>query len=429
MKKQLLTLFHKYSIFMIQILKFGGASIKDAQSIINVAKILSNYKKDNIVIVFSAIGKITNLLEELVELYVSKSSLIDDKFNDVKQIHYNIIKELFPLDNEIYNIVENLFIEIDWVLEEEPNTNFSYDYDQIVSVGELLSSNILSSFLKINDFSNIFIDARDCIKTDNQHQNAIIDWDFTDISIKEKIVDFPVITQGFIGCTSENFTTTLGREGSDFTAAILAYSLDASGVTIWKDVDGVLNADPRFFSKTHLLDNISFTEAIELAFYGAKVIHPKTIQPLQKKSIPLQVRSFIKLDNIGTLINDTEKDKKIPSYIVKENQVLVSISDNDLSFIIEEHLSWIFSLMSKYNIRLNLMQNSAVSFSICIDNDKYKVPKFIKDLSKNFSVFYNTSLTLYTIRHYTDDSIKFITKDNKVLLEQKSRNTVQFVIS
>ena len=412
MKKQLLTLFQKFSIFMIQILKFGGVSIKDAQSIINVAKILSNYKKDNIVIVFSAIGKITNLLEELVELYVSKSSLIDDKFNEVKQIHYNIIKELFPLDNEIYNIVENLFIEIDWVLEEEPNTNFSYDYDQIVSVGELLSSNILSSFLKINDFSNI---------------SPLTHMPFH--GLKEKIVDFPVITQGFIGCTSENFTTTLGREGSDFTAAIFAYSLDASGVTIWKDVDGVLNADPRFFSKTHLLDNISFSEAIELAFYGAKVIHPKTIQPLQKKSIPLQVRSFIKLDNLGTLINDTEKAKKIPSYIVKENQVLVSISDNDLSFIIEEHLSWIFSLMSKYNIRLNLMQNSAVSFSICIDNDKYKVPKFIKDLSKHFSVFYNTSLTLYTIRHYTDDSIKFITKDNKVLLEQKSRNTVQFVIS
>jgi aspartate kinase len=408
MKKQLLTLFHKISIFMIQILKFGGASIKDAQSIINVTKILSNYKKDNIVIIFSAIGKVTNLLEELVDLYVNKSSLIDDKFNELKQRHYNIIKELFPVDNEIYNIVENLFIEIDWVLEEEPNINFSYDYDQIVSVGELLSSNILSSFLKLNSFANTLIDARDCIKTDNQHQNAIIDWDFTNISIKEKIVDFPVITQGFIGCTSENFTTTLGREGSDFTAAILAYSLNASSLTIWKDVDGVLNADPRFFSKTHLLDNISFTEAIELAFYGAKVIHPKTIQPLQKKSIPLQVRSFINLDNPGTLINDTKKSSKIPSYIVKENQVLISISDN---------------------IRLNLMQNSAVSFSICIDNDKYKVPKLIKDLSKNFSVFYNTSLTIYTIRHYTDDSIKFITKDNEVLLEQKSRNTVQFVIS
>ena len=414
---------------MIQILKFGGVSIKDAKSIINVTKILSNYKKDNIVVVFSALGKVTNLLEELVELYVHKSPILDDKLNEIKQRHYNIIKELFPIENEIYNIVENLFIEIDWVLEEEPNANFSYDYDQIVSVGELLSSNIMSSFLKINNFANTLIDARDFIKTDNQHQNAIIDWDFTDISIKEKVVNYPVITQGFIGCTSENFTTTLGREGSDFTAAILAYSLNASNLTIWKDVDGVLNADPRFFNKTNLLDNISFTEAIELAFYGAKVIHPKTIQPLQKKGIPLQVRSFINLDNSGTLINNTKKSSKIPYFIVKENQVLISISDNDLSFIIEEHLSWIFSLMSKFNIRLNLMQNSAVSFSICIDNDKYKVPKLIKCLSKRFSVFYNTSLTLYTIRHYTDDSIKFITKDNEILLEQKSRNTVQFVIS
>jgi len=414
---------------MIKVLKFGGVSIKDAESISNVITILNTYRNDNVVVVFSALGKVTNMLEELVDLYVNRSLLVTDKLEEIKQKHYNIINNFFLKDNEIYDVVDNLFLEIEWVLEEESNIDFSYDYDQIVSIGELLSSNIMSSLLKLNNFDNSLIDARDIIKTDNQHQNAKINWNLTETSIKEKVVKFPVVTQGFIGCTSENFTTTLGREGSDFTAAILAYVLDACKLTIWKDVNGVLNADPRFFNKTMLLDNISFTEAIELAFYGAKVIHPKTIQPLQKKGIPLQVRSFIDIENKGTLINDTEQSNNVPSYIVKENQVLISISDNDLSFIVEKHLSWIFSLLSKYNIRLNLMQNSAVSFSICIDNNKHKVPKFINELSKRFSIYYNECLTLYTIRHYTDSSIEFITKDKKILLEQKSRNTVQFVIS
>jgi len=414
---------------MIKVLKFGGVSIKDAESISNVITILNTYRNDNVVVVFSALGKVTNMLEELVDLYVNRSLLVTDKLEEIKQKHYNIINNFFLKDNEIYDVVDNLFLEIEWVLEEESNIDFSYDYDQIVSIGELLSSNIMSSLLKLNNFDNSLIDARDIIKTDNQHQNAKINWNLTETSIKEKVVKFPVVTQGFIGCTSENFTTTLGREGSDFTAAILAYVLDACKLIIWKDVNGVLNADPRFFNKTMLLDNISFTEAIELAFYGAKVIHPKTIQPLQKKGIPLQVRSFIDIENKGTLINDTEQSNNVPSYIVKENQVLISISDNDLSFIVEKHLSWIFSLLSKYNIRLNLMQNSAVSFSICIDNNKHKVPKFINELSKRFSIYYNECLTLYTIRHYTDSSIEFITKDKKILLEQKSRNTVQFVIS
>jgi|TARA_B110000914_G_scaffold112319_1_gene98320 aspartate kinase len=414
---------------MIKVLKFGGASIKDIESINNVLKILQTYREDNIVVVFSAIGKVTNMLEKLIDLYVSKSPLVSQQLDNVKQVHYSIIKKFFKDDDEIYNIVDNLFVEIEWVLEDEPNIDFSYDYDQIVSVGELLSSNIMSSFLKMNNFHNSLLDARDIIKTDNQYQHAKIDWTLTEILVKEKVISFPVITQGFIGCTSENFTTTLGREGSDYTSAVLAYALDAKILIIWKDVKGVLNADPRFFDKTKLLENISFTEAIELAFYGAKVIHPKTIQPLQKKGIPLQVRSFIDKNNQGTLINNINCSNNTPSYIVKENQVLISISDNDLSFIIEKHLSWIFSLLSKYNIRLNLMQNSAVSFSICIDNDKYKLPKLIDDLSKRFSVYYNDNLTLYTIRHYTKSSIDFITNAKSILLEQKSRNTVQFVIS
>ncbi|MBT7895702.1 MAG: aspartate kinase, partial [Flavobacteriales bacterium] len=286
---------------MIKVLKFGGASIKDIESINNVLKILQNYKEDNIVVVFSAMGKVTNMLEKLVDLYVSRSPLVSQQLDNIKQVHHSIIKKFFKDGDEIYNIVDNLFVEIEWVLEDEPNIDFSYDYDQIVSVGELLSSNIMSSFLKMNNFYNSLLDARDIIKTDNKYQHAKIDWTLTEILVKEKVISFPVITQGFIGCTSENFTTTLGREGSDYTSAVLAYALDAKILIIWKDVKGVLNADPRFFDKTKLLENISFSEAIELAFYGAKVIHPKTIQPLQKKGIPLQVRSFIDKNNQGTL--------------------------------------------------------------------------------------------------------------------------------
>ena len=414
---------------MIKVLKFGGASIKNTEAIENVASIINTFKDDDIVIVFSALGKVTNMLEEVVDLYVKRSSKVYEKLQEVKDLHYNLINKMFDKDNDVFNIVDNLFLEIEWVLEENPNIEVSYDYDQIVSVGELLSSNIMSAFLQLNNFENQLIDARDIIKTDNQFQNARIDWDVTSEAIKKCLVKFPVITQGFIGCTSENFTTTLGREGSDFTAAIIASILDASTLIIWKDVDGVLNADPRFFDKTMLLDHISFTEAIELAFYGAKVIHPKTIQPLQKKDIPLQVRSFINLDNNGTIINSDKIDNKIPSYIVKKNQVLISISDEDLSFIIEEHLSWIFSLLSKYNIRLNLMQNSAVSFSICIDNEKYRVPQLLDELTRRFHVFYNNKVTLYTIRHYDDVSIDNLIKGRKILLEQKSRHTVQYIIS
>jgi len=414
---------------MIKVLKFGGASIKNAEAIENVFSIINTFKDDDVVIVFSALGKVTNMLEEVVDRYVQKSSTVYEKLQEVKDLHYNLINKMFDQDHDIFNIVNNLFLEIEWVLEEDPNTEISYDYDQIVSVGELLSSNIISAFLKLNNFENQLIDARDIIKTDNQFQNASIDWSLTTEAIKRHIIRFPVITQGFIGCTSENFTTTLGREGSDFTAAIIANILDAGKLIIWKDVDGVLNADPRFFDKTILLDHISFTEAIELAFYGAKVIHPKTIQPLQKKDIPLQVRSFNNLKNNGTLINSDKINNKRPSYIVKENQVLISISDKDLSFIIEEHLSFIFSLLSKYNIRVNLMQNSAVSFSICIDNEKYKVPELLGELTKRFNVFYNDKVMLYTIRHYNDVSVDTLIKGKQILLEQKSRNTVQYIIS
>ena len=414
---------------MIKVLKFGGASIKNSERIANVFSIINNFKNQKIIIVFSAIANVTNLLEDLVDLYFNNSQQLKSKLLEIRNVHAQITKELFEKDHQVFIEIEKIFSEIDFFLKTNSNKNLSFVYDQIVSAGELLSSKILSNYLTNNSFENTLVDARDIIKTNDKYQNANIDWASTKDKIKSYLVDFPIITQGFIGSDSSNYTTTLGREGSDFTAAIIANVLNVSEVTIWKDVDGVLNADPRYFNDFVLLDQLPYSEAVELAFYGAKVIHPRTIQPLQEKNIPLIVRSFLNYDNKGTIINNDNKNLSIPSFIVKENQVLISISDNNLSFIIEEHLSWIFFVLDRYDIRLNLMQNSAVSFSICVDNKRTSINSLIAELSSKFKVYYNDSVKLFTIRHYNQDSIDKVIANKKVLLEQKSRNTVQFVVT
>ena len=414
---------------MIKVLKFGGASIENSKRIANVFSIINNFNNQKIIIVFSAIANVTNLLEDVVDLYFNNPQQLKSKLLEIRNVHAQIINELFEKDHQVFIEIEKIFSELDFFLKTNSNKNLSFVYDQIVSVGELLSSKILSNYLTNNNFENTLVDARDIIKTNNKYQNANIDWASTEDKIKNCLVDFPIITQGFIGSDSSNYTTTLGREGSDFTAAIIANALNVSEIIIWKDVDGVLNADPRYFNDFVLLDQLPYSEAIELAFYGAKVIHPRTIQPLQEKNIPLIVRSFLDYDNKGTLINNENKSLSIPSFIVKENQVLISISDNNLSFIIEEHLSWIFFVLDKYDIRLNLMQNSAVSFSICIDNKRTSINNLIVELSSRFKVYYNDSVKLFTIRHYNQDSINKVISNKKVLLEQKSRNTVQFVVT
>jgi aspartate kinase len=414
---------------MIKVFKFGGTSIKNANNIKRIAEILIKYASEDLVVVFSAMGKITNMLEEVVENYIQKDGQAEDKLQLVKDFHIHLLGELFESNHAIYNEVNNLFVEIEWVLEDEPNLNYAFNYDQIVSVGELLSTKIMSAYLNENSFKNSWVDARDIIRTDNKYRNAKINWEQTISSCNENITSFPIITQGFIGCTSENFTTTLGREGSDFTAAILAFSLDAEQVIIWKDVDGVLNADPRFFEEPEQLMSIPFEEAIELAYYGAKVMHPKTIQPLQKKSIPLEVRSFLNPKKEGSIIGDFESITPfVPSYIVKENQILISIADKHLSFIVEEHLSFIFSLFSNFGARVNMMQNSAVSFSFCVDNDSYKIPDLLYALRKKFEVHFNETLIMYTLRHYNEDSISKLLINKELLLEQKSRQTVHLVV-
>ena len=414
---------------MTKVFKFGGTSIKDVHNIKRIEEILIKYASEDLVVVFSAMGKITNILEEVVENYIQKNGQAEDKLQLVKDFHTHLLGELFESNHAIYNEVNNLFVEIEWVLEDEPNPNYAFNYDQIVSVGELLSTKIMSAYLNKNSFKNSWVDARDIIRTDNKYRNAKIDWEKTISSCKENINSFPIITQGFIGCTSENFTTTLGREGSDFTAAILAFSLDAEQVIIWKDVDGVLNADPRFFEEPEQLMSIPFEEAIELAYYGAKVMHPKTIQPLQKKSISLEVKSFLNPKKEGSIIGDFESITPfVPSYIVKENQILISVADKHLSFIVEEHLSSIFSLFSNFGARVNMMQNSAVSFSFCIDNDSHKIPELLDALKKKFEVYFNENLIMYTIRHYNEDSISKLLINKELLLEQKSRHTIHLVV-
>ncbi len=413
---------------MIKVFKFGGASIMDVQNIKNVANILQEYANQELVIVFSAMGKVTNMLEDVVNFYIQKSVNTNVALQKVKDFHTTILNGIFKESHPIFDIVNNLFVEIDWVLEDEPNQDYAYDYDQIVSVGEFLSTQIMSAYLKQIGFENTWLDVRDLIRTDNTHRNAKVDWETTYDSIKRNVKTKHSITQGFLGCTSENFTSTLGREGSDFSAAILAFCLDASEVVIWKDVPGMMNADPKYFPDAKLLSQISFDEAIELAFYGAKVIHPKTIQPLKQKNIPLRIKSFIKPEAEGSIVKrKIDKMSNMPSFIIKENQILISISDVDLSFIVGNHINQIFSLLAKNNVEVNLMQNSAVSFSICVDNDKNKIPQLIKDFQQFYEVLYNIDLSLFTIRHYTDNSFDSFLQDKDVVLEQKSRNTIQLI--
>ncbi|MBW6483244.1 MAG: aspartate kinase [Vicingaceae bacterium] len=420
----------------MKIFKFGGASVKDANAVKNVGKVIQQFD-DKLIIVISAMGKTTNALEKLVNAYYFKKEGVEAILEEIKAFHYSIINELF--DNEkhqIFQDIHNTFVEIEWEIEEEPVRSYDYVYDQIVSVGELLSTKIISAYLNEVNIKNQWLDIREVIQTDNSYRNANINWKLTEqlaleLFTKNKTLSTStyIVTQGFIGSSSENFTTTIGREGSDFTAAILAYCLNAESVTIWKDVPGMLNADPKWFDDTQQLNHISYHEAVELAYYGATVIHPKTIKPLQNKKIPLLVKSFLNPTEQGTRIDEnTKEDARIPSFIFKMNQVLISISAKDYSFIVEDNLSEIFSKLSAHKITVNMMQNSAISFSICIDFNPFTTYQFIEELQKEYQVLYNENLELVTIRHYDDATLKRVTENKKILVEQKSRNTARLVM-
>ncbi len=415
------------------VFKFGGASVKDANAVKNLRHIIESYN-DNIVIVVSAMGKMTNAFEKLCHSYYNGNECVNFDFKSIYDYHYNIVNELF-FDNSflIKEKIESLFNEIKTILSNTCDENYAFVYDQLVPYGELLSTTIISNYLNLCEKDCQYIDIRKCIITDNQYQEAKVDWVKSTDNIK-KTFSFSktslYITQGFIGGTIEEETTTLGREGSDYSAAIIANILNAKELVIWKDVSGLLNADPKWFDDTIKLGNISYHEAIELSYYGATIIHPKTIKPLENKLIPLYVKSFIEPTEEGSLINkNTTKDEKIPSFIFKVNQVLISISPKDFSFIIEENLSEIFKKLVEKGIKINLMQNSALNFSICVDDNPSKIENFINSLKDNYKVLFNKGLELATIRHYNEPTINRVLKGKTIYLEQKTRYTAQFVIS
>ncbi|MDX1542749.1 MAG: aspartate kinase [Christiangramia sp.] len=413
----------------MKVFKFGGASVKDAEGVKNLIRVLNETGNNNKLIVVSAMGKTTNALEVVVRDYL-ETNKIPDSLESVKEYHRNIIEGLFHSDQApVWFRTETLFTELENFLEHNKSTQYDFVYDQIVSYGELISTTIVSEYLNSQDIPSNWLDARSLIKTDNTYRDAQVDWNKTQELIQANVDPKKLnIIQGFIASDPNNFTTTLGREGSDYSAAIMAYCLNAENVTIWKDVPGVLNADPRFFSKAQLLNKISYEEAIELAFYGASVIHPKTLQPLQRKEIPLFVRSFLHPSEEGTAVSKGKAiHPEIPCFIVKKDQVLISLSSLDFSFMVEENISEIFRLFHKYQMKVDLIQNSAISFRVCVDNRFNHLETLIQHLKARFKVNYKTGVSLYTIRHFSQQAIDELEKDKKVLLKQLTQNTVQMV--
>ena len=415
------------------VFKFGGASVKDASSIVNLGRVVRHFEGNQLLIVVSAMGKTTNALEKLTKAYVDGSDDLHLIFDKIKQDHYTVVEDLFEPAHPVFNEVANAFVEIDWIIEDDPHDNYDFIYDQIVSIGELVSTRIVNAYLNKAQLSSTWLDARGYIHTDNRYREGAVQWDVTREDIRRDIPKLLqkgiVVTQGFIGGTSENFTTTLGREGSDYTASIFGACLNAESVTTWKDVPGILNADPKFFEDTVKFDELSYTEAIEMTYYGASVIHPKTIKPLQNAGIPLLVKPFYEPNARGTVISEKGTDSFFkPVIILKQNQVILSISARDYSFISEHHLSHIFGLFAQSQVKVNMMQTSALSFTVCIDLHEEKFRKLMNLLSAGFKVKYNENLNLITLRHYSEKVLSEITRGKIILLEQVSRNTIQLVV-
>ncbi|MGI4749747.1 MAG: aspartate kinase [Janthinobacterium lividum] len=416
----------------MQVFKFGGASVKDAAAIQNLAQIVKQYADDQLLIVVSAMGKTTNALEKLSSAYVQQSESLPGIFAEIKGYHNQILAELFDSSDPIFDEIENTFVEIEWMIEEDPHDDPDFIYDQIVSIGELVSSRIVTAYLNKVGIKSRWLDARGYIQTDNTYRESLVDWEKTGAQIHQDLPEMLkaeiLVTQGFLGGTSENFTTTLGREGSDYSAAIFASCLNATSVTIWKDVDGVYNGDPKRFQNIVKFDQLSYAEAVEMAYYGASIIHPKTIRPLQNAQIPLYVKPFLKPMENGTVINTEEFPVKIPIIIVKPNQVLVSIFSKDHSFISEYHLSEIYKLLADLLLKVNLMQTSALSFTFCLDFDASKFEKLLQKLKLSFNCKYNLETELITVRHYEVALLKELSAGKIILLEQLSRNTAQLLI-
>lgn len=417
----------------MKVFKFGGASLKDAAGIKNVASILEMYRAETLVIVVSAMGKTTNALEAVIAAHAAQNGEARALLQKVREQHEALMRELFDPGDEVFAAVNDTFVEAEWVLDEAPAPNYDYMYDQIIGVGELVSSRITAAYLQSIGLRTQWLDARDVVKTDNTYREGWVIWDKTKECARKILEPMLaqggfVLTQGFIGSSSENFTTSLGREGSDYSAAIFSHCLDADEMVIWKDVPGVLNADPRLFENVVKLDRLSYREAIEMTYYGAQVIHPKTIKPLQNKSIPLFVKSFLDPAGAGTEISSDTEDTYPPIIVVEKNQALVHISTRDYSFVAEQHMARLFAKLADLRIFVNSMQNTAISFTICVPNVKDRIESFIRDIQDEFRCKVEDGLELITVRHYNEDTIANLKKGNVVLFEERIRNTLQMAV-
>ena len=416
------------------VMKFGGASVNTAASLQNAVEIVKKYRQNNLLIVVSAMGKTTNNLEKLLNSALLEKKDIRDNFDLIRDYHFKVIADLFQPGHVVFTTVEALFWEMWERVYGNLSDNYDFEYDQLISIGEVISSTIFNSYMIECGLHSTLLDARKLLITDSTYRDARINWEITEKNISgvfsglQDGMGNSAVVQGFIA-SDGNHTTTLGREGSDYTAAIFAYALNASEVIVWKDVPGVLNADPKYFPEAQKLDEISYAEAIELAYYGATIIHPKTIKPLQNKHIPLKVKSFLQPNEPGSEICNTVGPEGIlPSYIFKRDQVLLSIMPKDFSFIAEDNLHHIFGIFSDLHIKLNLMQNSAISFSVCFDKDRNKLQLLIPALKEMYQLKYNENLELVTIRHYNQEIIDKVVNKRNVLLEQRSRVTIQIVV-
>lgn len=419
----------------MKVFKFGGASVNSADAVRNMAQVVQSHLESKpLMVVVSAMGKTTNLLEKMVPGSADVSSA-NTLRQQLEVYHLDIAKSLIPNDKTIIKKIQDLLHQLDnTIVSLQPDAaHYNYNYDQVVSFGEIISTTIIAEYLNHLGINTLWSDARQLIQTDNHYREGRVDWQASETATKTLLADSitysVILTQGFIGGTVDHKTTTLGREGSDYSAAILAYCLNAESVTIWKDVPGFLNADPKFFADTVKISQIPYNEAIELAYYGASVIHPKTVKPIQNKGIPLFIRSFITPEAEGSSIGDYKTIvPETPLYIFKNNQILLSILPRDYSFIAEDNLQVIFGILSKIGIRVNLMQNSALSFSICIDNNPQLINPLIEELKSMFRVRYNENLQLITIRYYTQEVIDSIVANRPILLEQRSRTTEQLIV-
>lgn len=414
----------------MKVYKFGGASVKNAKGVKNLLKVLLLLEQKDVILIISAMGKMTNAFEKIVDAYFNDKNTINTHIEFTRVFHEKILNGLFESKNHsIFMDINLIYMQLSGFLIKNNRNEYAFVYDQIVSKAELISTKIVSAYFNENKLQNTWLDVKNCIKTDTNYREAKVNWKETEKQIKSIEFNNLIITQGFLGSDKNNNTTTLGREGSDYSAAIFAYCLDAESVSIFKDVKGVLNADPRYFKKTKLLKQISYKETIEMAFYGASVIHPKTIQPLQKKEIPLYVKSFVNPLDKGTIIcKGIDLKPKTTCYVLKKNQFLISISTKDFSFIMEKNISEIFRLLDQYKLKVSLIQNTAISFSVCLEDKFCKFDSFLKDLKVNYKGLFNENVSLITIRHFTKKSIQEIEKKYNVLLKQTSRETVQFVV-